>query len=146
MNKEIRPYQVSSQPIFLIAFTALAIIYGGWMVYAYFIQDAPISWYSIIFMGAVLIFLWYNRINNSFFVKVSEDRVEWLLKRNKPVIVRSSDVEMVSEHRMSVDFLVDSDWHELPLQDFEKSGKRGEVLSAIEAWCDQHKIEFKEAE
>ncbi len=144
--EEFRPYQVSAQPIFLIAFTVLAVVYSGWTGYAYFFLDAVVSWYSIVFIGAVLLFLWYNRLSRSFYVRLNDDSIEWLMKRNSHETLQVANIELVSEHRMSLDFLIDATWKEIPLTDFEKSGKRAEFLEAVKRWCSQNNIEFKETE
>lgn len=139
-----RPQQSTGHPIFLITFTVLALVYSFWMIYSYVELEAAINWYGIVFVLGTVVFFWYSRIARAFYVTVDDSFIEWRMKRGEPVRVEAKEVNLVSEHSFTIDFLRGEEWVELNVESFGRSGGKAQLIEEVKEWCKRHSITFEE--
>lgn len=142
--KEFRPQQMASRPIFMIAFTFMAVVYSGWMAYDYFALGSDVNWSSVVFILAVIGMLWYSRFTGAFYVKVHKDILEWKVTRSESHLIEAKDVTTIGVNKLSIDFMTSKGMVELSLANFDRGTSAEDVINAIVEWGKSHSIHIEQ--
>lgn len=141
---EFRPQKMASRPIFLIAFTVLALAVTGNVIYDSVVNGNPIQWSSMAFGLGVVVLLWYSRVMASYFVRVADDYVEWRVSRLPVKRLDAADINLIEVNRLSVEFVTKNGVIELSLANFDGGRVRLDVVEAIAKWAKSKGIKVEE--
>lgn len=141
--QEFRPQQMSSRPIFMIAFTIIAVVYLIWTMYETLFTGASVNWFTIAFIFAVIAILWYSRMTATYYVRITDERISWRIQRNSDVFVEAKNVKAVEFLSLSIVFDNETGVEELSLANFDSGDVGSKVREAIWTWALKNNLQVE---